>query len=370
MAGAVLFGQEEYRIEEDGRFVQMLRWEGDDSVLYYEVEIERQEGGAWENVITTETESDFLEVSLASGTYRYRVRAHDFLGRPAAPAEWIQFDVRLAKQPEIVRFSPEAFYLDEDLVWILTLWGRNLAEGAEIYIRNQGIQSIGENRIIPQRVIIEQSEEGAQLVFGFDQLTMGEYTIYMMNPGGLETSLGTFRIAFRKPLDIDVSAGYRPLVPLYGLINDLFAVNIFPLGAYARLTIIPLKRNWGYVGLDLEPSWNYLSAKGDGYEVQAHMAGVSIYGIYRMWFSNRLMALTFRIGGGFYPILDYYFTYSRGTSESRTLLIPAAATGFSFQWFIKRPFFVEAGADFAHLFSTDKPQPGYLRPFFGAGCSF
>jgi hypothetical protein len=366
MAGAGLWGQEGYRIEEGGRFVQVLRWKEEENVLYYEVEIERQKGDMWEALIRTETESVFLELSLIPGTYRYRVRAYDFLRRPAAAADWIQFDVRLAKQPEIFRFSPEAFYLDEDAVLTLTLWGRNLTEGAEIYIRNQ---SRGENRIIPQRVIIEESEEEAQLIFSFDQLAAGEYVIHVVNPGGLETSLGTFRIASR-PLNIDVSAGYRPLIPLYGRINELFAVGIFPLGAYARLTILPLKRYWGYMGLELEPSWNYLSAEGDGYEVQAHLAGASLYGVYRMWFSNRLRALTFRIGGGFYPVLDYHFTYSRGAAESLTILIPAIAAGFSFQWFVRRPFFVEAGLDFAHFLSVDKPQPGYLRPFAGAGYSF
>jgi hypothetical protein len=42
---AGLWGQEaEYRIEGDGRFVQLLKWEEQEYVLYYEVEIENQTG--------------------------------------------------------------------------------------------------------------------------------------------------------------------------------------------------------------------------------------------------------------------------------------------------------------------------------------
>jgi hypothetical protein len=50
--------------------------------------------------------------------------------------------------------------------------------------------------------------------------------------------------------------------------------------------------------------------------------------------------------------------------------VPALAAGFSFQWFIKKPFFVEAGVDFTHFFTADSPSPGYLRPFAGVGWQF
>jgi hypothetical protein len=110
LVAALLAGQEwEYRIEEDGRFVQMLRWQEQESALYYTVEIDRQAGENWEEAVRGETETAFFEVSLAPGTYRYRVQVYDFLGRPAETADWIQFNVLLAKQPELSRFSPEAF---------------------------------------------------------------------------------------------------------------------------------------------------------------------------------------------------------------------------------------------------------------------
>jgi hypothetical protein len=365
---ALLWGQEAgYRIEEDGRFVQLLSWEPQESVLYYKVEIEKQAGELWESLLTTETEEPFFESSLPPGAYRYRVRAYDFLERPGLLAsEWMQFEIFPAMQPVLVRFSPEGFYLDEADPWVITLSGRNLAGGAAIFLRDsQG------GLMRPDTVTVEQSGNEARLTFAYGQLDLGDYAIHVTNPGGLSAEIQTFRVvAFRKPMDITVSAGYRPLVALYGYINELFGTAFFPAGAYSRLSIIPVKQPWGYVGLEIEPSWNYLLARGDTYEAQAQMPGVAICGMYRRLLSGRTMTLGFRIGGGVYSVLDYHLTFDRGSTDSITVLVPFIAAGVSFQWLVKKPFFVEAGLDFTHFFTVDDPSPGYLRPFAGIGWQF
>jgi hypothetical protein len=345
--------------------VQFLNWEGRENVLYYEVEIEKQTGALWEGALTGQTEASFFEFSLEPGIYRYRVRSYDFLERPGSASAWIQFEIFPARQPELARFSPEGFYLDEDPVWVITISGRNLAEGIDIFL--QGSQGA---IIKPDTVSLEPSRNEARLTFRYDQLDMGSYVIHAINPGGLTARAQTFRIAFRRPVDISVSAGYRPLFLFYGYINELFGTPFFPVGAYSRLSIIPFKQRWGYVGFEIEPSWNYLLATEDRYEAQAQMPGAALYGVYRRWFSNRALILDFRVGGGIYSVLDYHFTFDRGKTESITILIPAAAAGVSFRWFIKNPFFVEAGLDFTHFFTKENPSPGYLRPFAGAGWQF
>jgi hypothetical protein len=366
--GGFLFGQEGggYRMEEDGRFVQTLWWQEQDSALYYTVAIERQEGTGWEAVMDGETGAAFFEISLRPGIYRYRVWVHDMLGKALGPTDWIQFEVLLAKEPEISRFSPEGFYLDEDTAWELRLSGRNLTRGIEIYLQQE---STG-RRIQPQTITVEEREDGARLVFHFGDLDLGAYTIHAVNPGGLAARAGTFKIAFRKPVDINVSAGYRPLVSLYGEINELFAADFFPIGAYGRVGVIPFKRRWGYIGFELEPAWQYLRSKGNGYEAQAQLTGGTINGLYQWWLPNRVMALSVRLGGGMYAALDYHLVFDRGSSQPLTVLIPVVAAGVSFQWFIKKPFFVETGVDYTHFFSADKNPPGYLRPFAGAGWQF
>jgi hypothetical protein len=363
---AVLWGQETgYRIEEGGRFIQHLDWEEQENVLYYEIEIEKQAGELWEETLTRKLETTFYEVSLPPGIYRYRVKFYDLLERPVTVADWLQFEVFPAKQPVLLGFSPEAFYLDEDVTWVLDVFGSDLVDGLEIVL--QGPQ---DRLLKPDTVMVGPEEDQVRLSFNYEQLDIGDYTIHVVNPGGLAAELGTFRMGFKKPVDINVSAGYRPLVSLYGRINELFERGFFPIGAYSRLGIIPFKRLWGYIGFELEPSWNYLVVTQEDYTVKAHIFGAAVYGIYQYWFSNRVMALDFRLGGGLYSVLDYHFTFNRGKTEPLLILVPAITVGASFQWFIKKPFFLEFGLDFAHFFTVDNQSPGYLRPFAGAGWRF
>jgi hypothetical protein len=366
LPGLAVWGQETgYRIEEDGRFIQLLEWEEQEHVLYYEVEIEKQAGELWAGALTGKTEVSFLEVSLAPGIYRYRVRPCDFLEKPGLASDWIQFEILPAKQPELLRIDPEVFYLDEDVTWVLNLFGRNLTKESEIFLRGS------EGGLVkPFAVTVEPSENEAHLSFTYDQLDRGTYTIHVANPGGLQTELQNFRIVFKKPVNINVSVGYRPLVALYGYINELFETVLFPLGAYSRLGIIPFKQQWGYMGFEIEPSWNYFLVEQENYNVETHMPGAAIYGVYQHWFSNRVMTLDVRLGGGIYAALDYHLSFERGETEPVTILIPAVAAGVSFRWFVLKPFFVEAGLDVTHFFTVDDPSPGYLRPFAGAGWQF
>jgi hypothetical protein len=361
-----LRGQEiGYRIEDDGRFVQILNWDAQEYVLYYGVEIEKQAGETWGESLTGKTEDIFLEISLEPGIYRYRVRAYDFLERPGLASDWIQFEILPARQPELFRFSPDGFYLDENAAWVMTLSGKNLSEGTEIFL--EGPQG---NRIQPVKIRVEQPLNEAQVTFKYG-LDMGTYVIHVRNPGGLTTEIQGFRVAFKKPVDINVAAGYRPLLPLYGRINELFGMVFFPLGAYNRLSIIPIKQRWGYVGLELEPSWNRIKVRGDVYELQAQMPGAAIYGLYRRWFAGRVMSLDFRLGGGIYSLVDYHLTFEGGGKSNPILvLIPAIVSGASLQWHGTESFFIEAGLDFSHFFTVDNPSPGYLRPFAGLGWQF
>jgi hypothetical protein len=364
---AFLWGQEiGYRIEDDGRFVQLLSWEAQESVLYYKAEIEKQTGELWEEALTVKTEEPFLESSLPPGTYRYRVRAYDFLERPGLLAsDWVRFEIAPAMQPELFRFSPEGFYLDEAVAWTITISGKNFADGIEVFL--EGPQG---SRIKPESVTVGQSRNEARLMFSYGQLDMGAYIIHVANPGGLTAEIRTFKVAFRKPVDINVSAGYRPLVPLYGHINELLGRDFFPAGAYSRLSVIPVKEPWGYAGVEIEPSWSYIPVTEKKHETHAQMPGAAIYGMYRRWFSNRAMNLDFRIGGGLYSFLDYYLTFDSGSADLTITLTPAIVAGVSFQWFIKKPFFIEAGLDFSQFLTADDPAPAYLQPFAGAGWQF
>ncbi|MDR3167453.1 MAG: hypothetical protein LBT93_05870 [Treponema sp.] len=363
-----LFGQEEdYRLEEDGGFVQILRWQGQENSLDYEVEIERRQGNGWETVLTERTGEAFYEVSLAAGTYRYRVRAYDIFEKPGEKAEWVQFEVLLAEQPELLRVAPQVFYPDTENRWNITLWGRNLVEGLEVYLQNRGE---GEDPIRADAVRVENSGQEARADFDPGRLREGEYTVVVVNPGGLTSGEETLRILWSKPPDVPISAEYTPPVPRYGRINELFGTPFFPLEFYTQVQLIPHKWNRGAFGIEFEAFRYQFRIKKEFYEVQDQLTGGAIYGSYQWWFLTRSGSVNLRAGGGFYSLLDYQFIYPKDNTESLAVLIPVVSVGVSLQWIILRSFFMIGGVDFTRFFTADAPFPGYVRPFFGTGCRF
>jgi hypothetical protein len=74
--------------------------------------------------------------------------------------------------------------------------------------------------------------------------------------------------------------------------------------------------------------------------------------------------------GGF-GLAATQFTLDFGRSKSDTLTwIPAIDAGLSFQWYVRKPFHVNFGLDYVHLFSVEKPQLGFLQPYVEAGWHF
>jgi hypothetical protein len=223
-----------------------------------------------------------------------------------------------------------------------------------------------EDAILPVEFIADPSGKSGRAVFALPPA--GSYIVYVKNPGGLDASLGTFSIERLLDFDIYVSLGYSPAIPLYSEFNKFFDKPIFPRGLNARVTIFPFKYDSGDLGFELAPSWMYLSTSTPSYKASAHIAGLSANLVFRKWIEKDITAMNFRAGGGASGVLDFYFQHNNGeTSEHLNVLTPTVGAGVSFLWVIYKPFFVEAGLDFTHLFTVDSSSPGYLRPWLNAG---
>lgn len=174
--------------------------------------------------------------------------------------------------------------------------------------------------------------------------------------------------------DFIVSAGYAPLLPLYGALfqDDAFTSPFFPLGASIRLGLIPLKRSWGYVGAELGISWYTLKDEKERYTVSLHVPEAQLDLLYQLWLPKHTMAFKFRLGAGLNFIGNFFYNYGEAVSDpGQSALFLSLDTGISFQWHIMGSFFIDAGADFTHVLSTGEPsQPGYLRPAFNFGWQF
>jgi hypothetical protein len=260
--------------------------------------------------------------------------------------------------------TPGAFYLEDDTALVIILSGSGFAEGAEIFLRPRDKNAPD---IIPLSVTVENTGQNMILNFDATELSAGNYDIYIRNPGGLETSVENFKIAFfKKSLNVNISIGYAPLIPLYGKFFNAFD-KFEPLGAYARISVIPLKKTWGYLGAELEPFWN--SPEGDNASV--NLIGGHINLLYQRQLQNRVIVLNGRLGAGITTALDYRYDNGNNGSASISSFYISAGAGASVQWFIHGPFFLELGIEYNHILTTaDSTQPGYLRPMLGAGFRF
>jgi hypothetical protein len=335
-----------------------------------------EEDESYSEIERLSTEENFAEFSLPAGHYRYQIDVYDLLEDLAFTTEWRKFDIIRALQPELTGFSPQAFYLDEDSVWEITLRGENLLPESEIHLV-QGSGAASSAVIRPQQRTA--SGRSAHLVFSGTSLAPGEYAVYVRNPGGLETLLGTFLITNRKPFDLNLSLGYAPLVPLYGyLFKDFqseggsniepFPAGIHPLGAAAKISFVPLKRVWGNMGIELSGSFAYLRNEEELYTAQAFLLNTHLGFLFQKYIYKRAIAFNVSLGAGLSTLLNFYFTYPIGDpTETKTNLIPSVIGGLSLTI---RPIYISVGLDFIQTFSADRPMPGFIHPFIMARYQF
>ncbi|GHV35912.1 hypothetical protein AGMMS49546_00210 [Spirochaetia bacterium] len=350
------------------KLIQHISWEAEEYAGRYEVSIEKEgNGGTYTEVYRESTENAYIEASLDSGKYRYRIRVYDLLDRPQGDPAWEHFDVQIALQPEILTLNPKEFDLDEDTLWRITLTGQNLMDGTEAFLRRRG----NRKDILPVEIRVNESAQTMELNFTARQLSAGNYDLYVKNPGELETFRSGLRVDSEGKVDFAVSLGYAPLIPLYGNFFEVFDKAIDPLGAYARLSVIPLKKTWGYLGAELEPFWNYLNNSRGGYETFSHISGGHINFLYQRWLLNKIMTVNLRLGGGISTVMDYRYNYGAANSEPLLAYYVSAGGGASFQWYPVRHFFLELGLEFNHILTMkDTPQQGYIRPMIGTGARF
>jgi hypothetical protein len=407
------------RTGEEARFIQRLVWDKADYVYRYEITVEKQnESGEYGEIHRESRTENFIELSLTSGLYRYRIEVYDLLNRSAGISDWISFRVFKALQPELLSFSQEFTSREGQGRVELVIRIMNLMEGAEIRF-----QSLDSGSFITPLARLSQGEN-IRLVFSRETLTPGPYRIYVRNPGGLESSLAiAVSPAAEKPsvppLETDDTAGgsetaavsraeaapetagagdsdavppalsdaaddsgdipdgagvyvsveYAPLIPLYGQLFSPFDNVFYPLGASLRIGVIS-RRSWGEAGLELAPAWNMLKAD----TLKVHMGTFHVNGLYQ-WRFSRTTAFVFRAGAG----INFLYGTNDQNADSIFTWIVSAGGGIFFRRFIlsgydpqgttRKTFYIEFGAEYNHLFTEGRPT-NHIKPALGLGLSF
>jgi hypothetical protein len=386
LAAGALFGQEPgagdgepeyktgYRIEEDGRIIQTLTWDRSNA-YYYEVEIQRRNSeGEWEDHIRERTEEIFIELSLPPGMYRYRILSYNVLGRVAATSNWTSIRIYPAVEPVVESFNPPAFYIDShEKTFTLTLEGRDIQDLATVYIIAKMDQAAP-----VEPLSIQPSEDGTFLsaVFSGEGLALGDYDIVITNPGGLRTVKEGFAVSFEKTVDLTLSLGYAPFLPLNGSLFIEYDKPFYFLGFYGRLSVVPLKRLWGSIGGEINVRFTNMTTKGmtvddRQFTLNGQLLLSTLNFLYQRWFRDYTMTLNFRLGGGLAPVMNTRFDHKDGSrSENPAVIYAALAVGASWQWYVWRGLFFEAGLDYIELISGSGTPPGIIQAQLGLGWRF
>jgi hypothetical protein len=289
---------------------------------------------------------------------------YNLLDRLEYTTNWAVFSIDRARQPVLDRISPDHFTLTgKDKPWVIELTGANLLPESELSLRS----AAGERVILPAEYTAFPGGNGGRVVFHSADLTAGRYELCVRNPGGFEARREC-GVEGRLSFDVFVSASYAPAFPVYGYLNDLFDGALYPLGFSLRADFLPLKRDWGDLGVEAVLGWNYFSVTKTDLSASAHLVNLQLNLLYHYTLSPHLV-LGARLGGGQVSVRDLSYTVSSAAQDPVSTWMLALDGGLSLKWLFQPHWFAELGLDYVGLFSVDGPQ-GFLFPFIGAGWKY
>jgi hypothetical protein len=327
---------------EEPRFIQRLAWSGGMYSLHCEVIIEKEKDGIYAGHHSAFTTGNYLDISLQPGNYRFRVIPYDILGKPVEGTGWEYFKVFSALMPELYQTGEKKDYVSVEKEFIFAFNGKNLEADTQFcFIGPKG------EKFYPVESIVNEDGDKVSLVFEKKQLDDGEYEVYAVNPGGLETRLGgiklkTPRIKLSEFLYI-ASASWMPTYPAYGygFGDDWNISNI-----YARISMNSCMFFDSYMGLEFSFSRRM---DDSAYGLSEFTMGSNI--LFMNWLPDKKAAANFRIGVGFgLQPSDFY-----------------SSIGVSFMLKVVKGLNVEAGVNYVNSFINDG---GGIMPWAGISVMF
>ncbi len=355
-------GEFSFEILADGtpRFTQVLRWQDDPNVLFYEVTLQTAAG---ELVSVSRLEEPVLTLDLRPGEYRYRIVLYNLLSKPELELPWRFFTVRRAEVPRITGLWPKVWYL-EDLRPELTISGQDLAPGATIVLA----QTAGKEAPVTGEEREREGTEEVRIEFPLRSFPAGTYSLVLTNPGGLSYTVpGAVLVRFR-PVDFLFSGGVAPWVPLYDpWYTEVWSSPAYLLSGIARFSVYFVKQPFGYFGAGFEAGGRLLRGGEGGAVIRSQIGLTGLNALYKLRITPKFAALA-GLGGGL-AFSHHEFDYGGVAGSDIYSIDPFLSAGLSAQYYLAKRFYLEAGADWLQVFSRDFAQGGIL-PFVCAGMQF
>lgn len=383
---------------------QYLEWEEDypEYVQKYEVVIEekKDDKSDWNEITRVFTEDNVTRVQiqplLTPGLYRYKVITYDLIGIPEIESDWFEFNIFRAYIPQIRSVEAavthsSTIYLDEINDGIFTVNGRNLfelqKEPTDTSFTSYRIINARKNTIAPITPHIQEfSDNNRRLKVQFDleELDTGTYYFSAVDASGLASEQNKdsqFTVKFRKAVDFDVAAGYTcPIIIIGDRMKEYLNTMVLPLSVNAKISLMPFKRRFGYLGIGIDASYTRLLTSTDGYDLDGnYICGNALF-IYQLPIRikskkdatklRHIATLELHGGAGLSMFNNTKFHFPRNiNSEPLNSLDFCALAGASAQVYFTNRLYAEVGADFVMPFMGEVTM-AYIKPVAAVGWQF
>ena len=355
--------------------VQRLSWESLDDILGFEFELEQQDRKTkvWRVIDKRTVKTNYADVSLPPGDYRFRVRVINLLGQKEDASAYRNFAIRIAYQPEVTTVSPHVINFDELEEQTLTITGKNFHEETSFTLTNDFSGSVLHGTIVE----LKDNGTHAVVAFEFMKANPGTYTFAAVDPSDLSAEKEDIVFRFQKPIDIFISADYF----FNGFIGnrilakeDYFNTNIAPLAGGIRLTVVPIKRFYGNFGFNLTGSGTYLKNKVNGYTLSAGMLFAQLNAAYFLPIIKHRLVFDAHTGFGTMFLVNTQFAYNtteKLTSEKAWYWGLTFNIGTALYVYVYKKLYVEINVDHVIPIRKGNGFPKYIiQPQLGIGWEF
>ena len=396
--------EEEIKDDNPDAAWQYLEWIEDfpEYVQKYEVVIEekKNDNADWTEInrVFTEDNSTRVQIQplLTPGLYRYKVITYDLIGIPEIESDWFEFNIYRAYIPQVRSVEAgvthsSTIYLDEINDGLFTVTGRNLFELQEgptdtsftVYeVVNAKRKNV--EPIIPKILEFSDNNRHLRIQLNMEELDTGTYYFTAIDASGLRNENGrdnTLTVKFRKAVDFDVAAGYTcPVIVIGDKMKEYLNTSVLPLSANAKISLMPFKRRFGYLGIGVDASYSRLLTKTEGYDLDGnYICGNALF-IYQLPIRikskkddtklRHIATLELHGGAGLSMFNNTVFHFPHNiNSEPLNSLDFCAMAGASAQVYFTNRLYAEVGADFVMPFMQNLPM-GYIKPVAAVGWQF
>lgn len=380
---------------------QILEWQEDEPlfVLKYEVVVEKfnekKSVFAEINRLQTEDNTTSIQVKpyLTPGTYRFKVITYNLLGIPEVESDWQNFNIYQAYQPAVNNVTvninkSSTIYLDDINDGKISVAGRNLFTGPEsdldlsfttYYVENQN----GKKSFVPKITDFSDNNRKLDVLLDMKTLDVGKYNFMAKDASGLlnaKDNSSAFVVKFRKAVDFDISGGYCcPVVLFDDTIEKYMDGKVWPLSFVGRMSFIPVKRRYGFVGIGLSGSYTRLFKNFDSYSVDGNLITGHVDAVYQLPFYSKpnaegkrrhYMNLELHGGAGVTFFNDFVFHFKHNIkSDSFNSLNLSVNAGALAQIYFTQRLFIEPCVDYIMTVSS-KNIFGMVLPSISIGRQF